>query len=156
MNFFIFFCKKNNMKKLLAELKTFLMRGNVVDMAVGIVIGAAFGKVVSSFVNDILMPPIAILVGNTNFANLSVVLKHAVMDGSTIVSPAITWNYGNFIQTLIDFLIVGTAVFFVIKAMNQLSHKKVETADEKPVDKSEPTNEEKLLTEIRDLLKKEN
>ncbi|HNW21380.1 MAG TPA: large conductance mechanosensitive channel protein MscL, partial [Bacteroidales bacterium] len=89
------------MKKLLAELKIFLMRGNVVDMAVGIIIGAAFGKVVSSFVNDVLMPPISILIGNTNFSDLNIVLKQAVVEGSTIVSPAITWNYGNFIQTII-------------------------------------------------------
>jgi len=150
MNFFIFFCKKN-MKKLLAELKIFLMRGNVVDMAVGIIIGAAFGKVVSSFVNDVLMPPISILIGNTNFSDLNIVLKQAVVEGSTVVSPAITWNYGNFIQTIIDFIIVGTAVFFVIKAMNELSHKK----EEEPAKTLEPTNEEKILSEIRDLLKKE-
>ncbi len=150
MNFFIFFCKKN-MKKLLAELKIFLMRGNVVDMAVGIIIGAAFGKVVSSFVNDVLMPPISILIGNTNFSDLNIVLKQAVVEGSKIVSPAITWNYGNFIQTIIDFIIVGTAVFFVIKAMNELSHKK----EEEPAKTLKPTNEEKILSEIRDLLKKE-
>lgn len=139
------------MKKLLAELKIFLMRGNVVDMAVGIIIGAAFGKVVSSFVNDVLMPPISILIGNTNFSDLNIVLKQAVVEGSTVVSPAITWNYGNFIQTIIDFIIVGTAVFFVIKAMNELSYKK----EEEPAKTPEPTNEEKLLSEIRDLLKKE-
>lgn len=150
MNFFIFFCKKN-MKKLLAELKIFLMRGNVVDMAVGIIIGAAFGKVVSSFVNDVLMPPISILIGNTNFSDLNIVLKQAVIEGSTVISPAITWNYGNFIQTIIDFIVVGTAVFFVIKAMNELSHKK----EEAPAKTPELTNEEKLLSEIRDLLKKE-
>ena len=85
MNFFIFFCKKN-MKKLLAELKIFLMRGNVVDMAVGIIIGAAFGKVVSSFVNDVLMPPISILIGNTNFSDLNIVLKQAVVEGSNSIT----------------------------------------------------------------------
>lgn len=140
------------MKKLLAELKAFLMRGNVVDMAVGIVIGAAFGKVVTSFVNDILMPPISLLLGSTNFSDLKIVLKKAVVDGTNVVTPAITWNYGNFIQIIIDFLIVGTAIFFLIKGMNQLSRKK----EEAPALAPEPSNEEKLLAEIRDLMKKEN
>ncbi|HOO19665.1 MAG TPA: large-conductance mechanosensitive channel protein MscL [Paludibacteraceae bacterium] len=140
------------MKKLLAELKAFLMRGNVVDMAVGIVIGAAFGKVVTSFVNDILMPPISLLLGSTNFSDLKIVLKKAVVDGTNVVTPAITWNYGNFIQIIIDFLIVGTAIFFLIKGMNQLSRKK----EEAPAPAPEPSNEEKLLAEIRDLMKKEN
>ncbi|HOK35890.1 MAG TPA: large-conductance mechanosensitive channel protein MscL [Paludibacteraceae bacterium] len=140
------------MKELLAELKAFLMRGNVVDMAVGIVIGAAFGKVVTSFVNDILMPPISLLLGSTNFSDLKIVLKNAVVEGTNVVAPAITWNYGNFIQIIIDFLIVGTAIFFLIKGMNQLSRKK----EEAPAPAPEPTNEEKLLAEIRDLMKKEN
>ena len=108
------------------ELKQFLLRGNVVDMAVGIVVGAAFGKVVTSFVNDILMPPIALLLGNTQFDELKVVLREAVVSGDQIAKEAITWNYGAFIQTAVDFLIVGTAIFFVIKAMNRLSRKKPE------------------------------
>lgn len=133
------------------ELKEFLMRGNVVDMAVGIVIGAAFGKIVTSFVNDILMPPIALLLGDSKFVELKVVLKEAVMDGSEILTPAITWNYGAFIQSVVDFLIVGVSIFLVIKAMNKLKRKKVE----EPVVEAppEPTKEEALLTEIRDLLK---
>lgn len=127
------------------------MRGNVVDMAVGIVIGAAFGKIVTSFVNDILMPPIAMLVGDSRFAELKVVLKGAVMEGAEVVTPAITWNYGAFIQAVVDFLIVGTAIFMVIKAMNSMKRKKEEEpAPEAP---AEPTKEEVLLTEIRDLLK---
>lgn len=127
------------------------MRGNVVDMAVGIVIGAAFGKIVTSFVNDILMPPIAMLVGDSQFAELKVVLKGAVMEGAEVVTPAITWNYGAFIQAVVDFLIVGTAIFMVIKAMNSMKRKKEEEpAPEAP---AEPTKEEVLLTEIRDLLK---
>ena len=97
------------------ELKEFLMRGSVVDMAVGIVIGAAFGKIVTSFVNDILMPPIALLLGDSKFVELKVVLKEAVMDGSEILTPAITWNYGAFIQCVVDFLIVGVSIFVVIK-----------------------------------------
>ena len=133
------------------ELKEFLLRGSVVDMAVGIVIGAAFGKIVTSFVNDILMPPIALLLGDSKFVELKVVLKEAVMEGSEILTPAITWNYGAFIQSVVDFLIVGVSIFLVIKAMNKLKRKKVE----EPVVEAppEPTKEESLLTEIRDLLK---
>ncbi|HPD44164.1 large-conductance mechanosensitive channel protein MscL [Seramator thermalis] len=133
------------------ELKQFLLRGNVADMAVGIVIGAAFGKIVTSFVNDILMPPIALLLGNTQFDQLKLVLREAVVSGDKITHEAITWNYGAFIQTVVDFLIVGTAIFFVIKAMNRLSSKKPEAPAAPPA----PSKEEQLLTEIRDLLKKE-
>lgn len=133
------------------ELKEFLMRGSVVDMAVGIVIGGAFGKIVTSFVNDILMPPIAMLVGDGQFNDLNIVLKQAVMEGSEVVTPAITWNYGSFIQAVIDFLIIGTAIFMVIKAMNSMKRKK----EEAPAPAPEPTKEETLLTEIRDLLKKQ-
>ena len=133
------------------ELKQFLLRGNVVDMAVGIVIGAAFGKIVTSFVNDILMPPIALLLGNTQFDQLKLVLREAVVSGDKVIHEAITWNYGAFIQTVVDFLIVGTAIFFVIKAMNRLSSKKPEAPAAPPA----PSKEEQLLTEIRDLLKKE-
>ena len=133
------------------ELKEFLMRGNVVDMAVGVIIGGAFGKIVTSFVNDILMPPISMLLGNTNFTDLQVVLKKAVIDAQGVETiPAITWNYGTFIQTIVDFLIIGISIFFVIKGMNKLSRKKEEPAPPAP---AEPSNEEKLLTEIRDLLK---
>jgi large conductance mechanosensitive channel len=133
------------------ELKEFLMRGSVVDMAVGIVIGAAFGKIVTSFVNDILMPPIAFLLGDSKFVELKVVLKQAVMEGNEIITPAITWNYGAFIQSVIDFLIIGVSIFLVIKAMNKMKRKKeVEPVVEAP---PEPTKEEALLTEIRDLLK---
>jgi large conductance mechanosensitive channel len=133
------------------ELKQFLLRGNVMDMAVGIVIGAAFGKVVTSFVNDILMPPIALLLGNTKFDQLKLVLREAVVSGDQVAKEAITWNYGAFIQTAIDFLIVGTAIFFVIKAMNRLSRKKPEAPAAPPA----PSKEEQLLTEIRDLLSKD-
>jgi large conductance mechanosensitive channel len=133
------------------ELKQFLLRGNVVDMAVGIVVGAAFGKVVTSFVNDILMPPIALLLGNTKFDQLKLVLREAVVSGDQVAKEAITWNYGTFIQTAIDFLIVGTAIFFVIKAMNRLSRKKPEAPAAPPA----PSKEEQLLTEIRDLLSKD-
>lgn len=134
-----------------SELKEFLMRGSVVDMAVGIVIGGAFGKIVTSFVNDILMPPIALIANQGQFTDLSIVLRQAAMDGAEVITPAITWNYGAFIQAVVDFLIIGTAIFLVIKGMNSLkSKKKEEPAPETP---PEPTKEEKLLTEIRDLLK---
>jgi large conductance mechanosensitive channel len=133
------------------ELKDFLMRGNVVDMAVGIVIGAAFGKIVTSFVNDILMPPIATLLGDSRFAELKIILKEAAMEGTEVVTPAITWNYGAFIQAVVDFVIVGTAIFIVIKGMNSLKRKKEEAPA--PAAAPEPTKEEVLLTEIRDLLK---
>lgn len=132
-----------------SELKEFLLRGNVVDMAVGIVIGAAFGKIVTSFVNDILMPPIAMLMGDTKFAEMKVVLREAVMNGAEVAKPAITWNYGAFIQTVVDFLIVGVSIFLVIKAMNKMKRKKVEEPAAPPA----PTKEEQLLSEIRDLLK---
>lgn len=133
------------------ELKDFLMRGNVVDMAVGIVIGAAFGKIVTSFVNDILMPPIAMLLGDSRFSELKIILKEAAMEGTEVVTPAITWNYGAFIQAVVDFVIVGTAIFIVIKGMNSLKRKKEEAPA--PAAAPEPTKEEVLLTEIRDLLK---
>ena len=102
------------------------MRGSVVDMAVGIVIGGAFGKIVTSFVNDILMPPLALISDQGQFVDLKLVLRQAVMDGAEVVTPAVTWNYGAFIQTIVDFVIIGTAIFMVIKAMNSLKRKKEE------------------------------
>ena len=130
------------------EFKTFAMKGNVVDMAVGIIIGAAFGKIVSSIVNDIIMPPIGLLVGGVDFKELKVVLKEA-----TEVAPAVSLNYGNFIQVIFDFLIVAIAVFMVIKALNIAKRKKDE-APPAPAPEPTATKEEVLLTEIRDLLKK--
>jgi len=126
------------------EFKEFAMRGNVVDMAVGIVIGAAFGKIVSSFVNDVLMPPIGLLLGGVDFSDLMITLKAAA--GET---PAVILKYGVFINTVIDFLIVAFAIFMVIKGMNTLK-KKEEAAPAAP---PAPSKEETLLTEIRDALK---
>lgn len=134
------------------ELKEFMLRGNVIDMAVGIVIGGAFGKIVTSFVNDILMPPISLLLGSTKFSEMKVVFKEAVMSGEDIIDPAITWNYGMFLQNVMDFLIIGISIFFVIKGINKMRKKKEEKPTPEPA--PEPTKEEKLLTEIRDLLKK--
>ena len=132
--------------KLVDEFKAFAMKGNVVDLAVGIIIGAAFGKIVSSIVSDIIMPPLGLLIGGVNFTDLKIVLKAAV----DATHPAVTWNYGNFLQVSFDFLIVALAVFMVIKAINA-SKRKEETAPAAP---PAPTKEEILLTEIRDLLKK--
>ena len=131
--------------KLLDEFKAFAMKGNVVDMAVGIIIGAAFGKIVSSVVSDIIMPPLGLLIGGVNFTDLKLVMKAA-----TESVPAVTWNYGNFIQVCFDFLIVAIAVFIMIKAMNAAKKKEEATPSAPPV----VPNEEILLTEIRDLLKK--
>lgn len=135
------------MKKFLQEFKAFAMRGNVVDMAVGVIIGGAFGKIVTSLVNDILMPPIGWLLGGTDFSKLSVTFP--VREG---MDP-VTWNYGNFIQVIIDFLIVAFCIFLLIKGINKLTslHKKEEEAAPAPA--PEPSAEEKLLSEIRDLLK---
>jgi large conductance mechanosensitive channel len=131
--------------KILNEFKAFAMKGNMVDMAVGIIIGAAFGKIVSSLVNDIIMPPIGLLLGGVNFTDLKLVMKAA-----TETVPAVTWNYGNFVQVVIDFLIVAWAIFMLVKAMNA-AKKKEEAAPAAP---PAPTKDQALLTEIRDLLKK--
>jgi large conductance mechanosensitive channel len=128
------------------EFKDFAMRGNVVDMAVGIVIGAAFGKIVSSMVSDVIMPPIGVIVGGVDFSDLSLVLVEATAD-----SAAVTLKYGMFLQTVFDFVIVAFAIFMVIKGMNKLK-KKEEAAPPPPP--PAPSKEEQLLTEIRDLLKK--
>lgn len=125
------------------EFKEFALRGNVVDLAVGLIIGGAFGKIVSSFVADVIMPPLGLLIGNVSFSNLAVTLKDATAD-----APAVTLNYGMFVQTIFDFLIVALAIFFVVKGMNKLQKAKVEAPAPPPA----PTVEEKLLTEIRDLL----
>ena len=128
---------------MMQEFKTFAMRGNVVDMAVGIIIGGAFGKIVSSFVADVIMPPIGILIGGVDFSNLAIVIKEAVGDVA-----AVTINYGVFIQTVLDFTIIAFAIFMAIKAMNSMKKEKEETPEEPPA----PSKEETLLTEIRDIL----
>lgn len=130
---------------MMQEFKKFAMRGNVVDMAVGIIIGAAFGKIVSSFVADIVMPPIGMMIGGVDFADLAIVLREATAD-----QAAVTVAYGKFIQTLLDFLIIAFAIFMVVKGMNSMK-KKEEAAP--PAAPPKPTPEQELLTEIRDLLK---
>jgi large conductance mechanosensitive channel len=136
--------------KIIDEFKAFALKGNVIDMAVGIIIGGAFGKIVSSVVNDIIMPPIGLLVGGVNFTDLKIVMKEAVG-----TAPAVTLNYGNFLQVTFDFLIIAFSIFMVIKFMNNLNRKK-EAAEKTatPPPPAAPSKEEQLLTEIRDLLKK--
>lgn len=131
------------------EFKEFAMRGNVVDMAVGIIIGAAFGKIVSSLVADIIMPPIGLMMGGVDFTDLVIVLQEATGTGDNLVE-AVTINYGVFIQTVIDFLIIAFAIFMVIKGMNRMKRKE----EEKPAEPPKPSKEEVLLTEIRDALRK--
>ena len=128
-----------------SEFKSFAMKGNVVDMAVGIIIGAAFGKIIASLVADVNMPPIGLALGGVNFSDLAFVMKEAV-DGA----PAVVVSWGKFIQTVIDFLIIAMAVFVGIKAMNSMKKKEEEAPKAPP----EPSKEEVLLGEIRDLLKK--
>ena len=138
--------------KLLDEFKAFALKGNVVDMAVGIIIGGAFGKIVSSLVSDIIMPPIGMLIGGMNFTNLHIVLQKAHMNEATgKMVEAVTLNYGNFIQTTIDFLIIAFSIFIAIKFMNKLRFKKAEAPA--PAAPPAPSKEEILLTEIRDILK---
>ena len=131
------------------EFKEFAMKGNVIDLAVAVIIGGAFGKIVSSFVADIVMPLIGLLLGGVNFTDLKWVIKDAVMENGVEKVAAATLNYGNFIQVTIDFLIIALAIFLAIKAMNSLK-KKEEPATEAP---AAPSAEETLLGEIRDLLK---
>lgn len=133
------------------EFKTFAMRGNVVDMAVGIIIGGAFGKIVSSVVSDIIMPPVGLLIGGVKFENLKIILKHAQTDAVTgKVTEAVSINYGNFISTALDFIIIALAIFMFIKLINSMKHKE-EAQPASPA----PTKEEELLTDIRDLLKEQ-
>lgn len=130
---------------MLKEFKNFAIKGNLIDMAIGIIIGAAFGKIVASFVADIIMPPIGLLIGGVNFTDLNIILQKA-----TVEAPAVTLNYGNFLQIVFDFLIVAFTIFMVVKAINKMKKKE----EAKVVAPPEPTKEEILLTEIRDLLKK--
>ena len=138
------------MKKFIDEFKSFAMRGNVLDMAVGVIIGGAFGKIVSSVVDDIIMPPIGWLIGGVNFSDLKVTLPTVEVPGGDKLQAA-TINYGNFLQTCLDFLIVAFCIFILIKVVNRLAKKEKKPA-ETPAPPT-PSAEEKLLTEIRDLLK---
>ena len=135
---------------MISEFKEFAMRGNVVDLAVGVVIGAAFGKIVASLVNDIIMPSIGYLVGGVNFSDLAFELKAATVDATGAAVPAVLVKYGAFIQTIVDFLIIAFAIFVAVKVINSLKRKQAEA----PAAPAEPSEEVKLLTEIRDALKR--
>lgn len=135
---------------LMKEFKEFAVKGNVMDMAIGVVIGGAFGKIVSSLVSDIIMPLISAVTGGLTFTNWKWVIRQAVMDGETIVKPELSVTWGNFLQVIFDFIIIAFCIFLVVKGMNKLK-KKEEPAPAAP---AEPSEDIKLLTEIRDLLKK--
>ena len=138
------------MSKFFNEFKEFAMRGNVIDMAVGVIVGGAFGKIVTSLVNDIIMPPLGFALGRVDFTDLSIKLGEKLAeDGKTM--EAVTLNYGNFIQEVVNFLIIAFCIFLAIKGINSLSKKKKEVKEEPAA--PAPTKEEALLEEIRDLLK---
>jgi large conductance mechanosensitive channel len=128
---------------MMSEFKDFAMRGNVVDLAVGVVIGGAFGKIVTSLVNDVIMPPIGVAMGGVDFSDLAMTIQEASGDVA-----AVTINYGSFIQTLINFIIIAFAIFMVVKGMNKMKKKE----EEKPAEPAKPSKEEELLTQIRDAL----
>ena len=146
---------KEKGKGFIGEFKEFIARGNVMDMAVGVIIGGAFGKISTSLVNDVIMPAVSMLTGGVDFSAWKIVLKQAVIENGEEVAAAVTVNYGAFLATIVDFLIVAFAIFCVIKAINKMHRKKEEAPAPEPAPEPEPepTAEEKLLTEIRDLLK---
>ena len=141
------------MSKFIQEFKKFAMRGNVIDMAVGIIIGGAFGKIVSSIVADLIMPAVGLLVGGINFSDMKWVIKEAVLDGETEVSPEVAITYGNFVQVVIDFIIIAFAVFLLVKGVNALANARKKEEEAKPAAPAAPPADIQLLTEIRDLLK---
>jgi large conductance mechanosensitive channel len=135
---------------MLKEFKEFAVKGNMVDLAVGIIIGGAFGKVVSSIVSDVLMPPLGFLIGGINFTDIKIHLKAPAIELAGRAAQEVTINIGNFIQAMVDFTIIAFAVFLLVKAINRMNKK----AEEAPAAPPAPTKQEELLTEIRDLLKK--
>ncbi len=139
------------MKKFLTEFKEFAMRGNVVDMAVGVIIGGAFGKIVTSLVNDIIMPGVGVLTGGTNFSEFKFVIQQGVTNGTEVITPEVAITWGAFVQTIVDFLIIAFCIFVAIKAMNKF--KKAEAAPEPAPEAPAAPTQEELLAEIRDLLK---
>lgn len=138
------------MGKFLSDFKDFAMKGNVIDMAVGVIIGGAFGKIVSSLVNDIIMPLVSLCTGSVNFSDLKADLRGQQVDAAgNVVKEALTFNYGMFIQNIVDFLIIAFCIFVALRFMMKFKKKE----EEAPAPAPEPTAEEKLLTEIRDLIK---
>lgn len=140
------------MKKVAKEFKEFIMRGNVLDMAIGVIIATAFGKITTSLVNDVFMPFIGWLIGDIDLSYLNIVLREAVMDGETVITPAVVIGIGTFISTVIDFIIIALIVFAIVKLVNRMNRKKAEEPEATP-EEPEPSKEELLLTEIRDILK---
>ena len=143
------------MKKIVTEFKDFISRGNVMDMAVGVIVGGAFGKITSSLVNDVFMPFLGWIIGDIDLTALNITLSPAVMEGDTVVKEAVVVGIGSFLATILDFLIIAFAVFLMIKTINGF-HDKLKKQEEAPAEEPappEPSNEEKLLAEIRDLLK---
>lgn len=137
---------------MLKEFKEFAVKGNVIDLAVAVIIGTAFGKIVASFVNDVIMPPIGLLLGGMDFKDLKIYLKEGVLnDAGEVVTEAVTLNYGMFIQNVIDFAIIAFVIFLAINVINRLKRKE----EAAPAPPAEPTKSEMLLEEIRDLLKKQ-
>ncbi|MDR1974641.1 MAG: large-conductance mechanosensitive channel protein MscL [Bacteroidales bacterium] len=151
---------KSKKKSFLTQFKEFAMRGNVIDMAVGIIIGGAFGKIVSSIVTDIIMPPVGLLIGNMDFSKMKWVMKEAVEESGKIITPEVTLNYGEFINTIINFIIIAFSIFIVIRTINKVEERakhliEGDTNKDEATPPPPPTNEEVLLTEIRDLLKEQ-
>jgi large conductance mechanosensitive channel len=142
--------------KILKDFKEFAVKGNVIDLAVGIIIGAAFGKIISSLVNDIIMPPIGLLIGGIDFKDIAITMKDAVTDPASgkILKEAVTLKIGYFIQSVVDFIIVAFAIFMMIKGLANISRKKATEVPAAPSAPPAPTKDQELLTEIRDLLKK--
>lgn len=141
------------MKKFLNEFKEFAMRGNVVDMAVGVIIGGAFGKIVTSLVNDIIMPLVSVVTGGVNFTQNKIILKEAVKQGTEIINPEVAITWGVFIQSIVDFLIIAFCIFMAIRFMNKIKNATRKAEEEAAAEEVEPTEDQKLLMEIRDLLK---
>lgn len=141
------------MGKFLSDFKEFAMKGNVVDMAVGVIIGGAFGKIITSLVNDIMMPVISLCTGNVNFNNLTYTLRPETKnEAGEVISEAVNFNYGMFFQNIIDFTIIAFCIFIAIMVITKFKKKEAEA----PVAPPEPTKEEQLLTQIRDILEKQN
>lgn len=150
------------MKKFFEDFKAFALKGNIMDMAIGVIIGGAFGKIVTSLVNDIIMPLISLITGNVNFTELKYVFKEAILDeAGAVVTPEAALTYGNFIQTVVDFLIIALSIFLVLKVLLKAkeaaeSLKKKEEAEEEAAEEAKVDQNIELLTEIRDLLKEQN
>ena len=144
------------MKKFFSEFREFAMRGNVLDMAIGVIIGSAFGKITTSLVNDVFMPLVGLLIGGVDLGRLNLTLKAAVMDGDTVVKEPVTLGLGTFLSTVIDFILVAFVIFLMVKAINQF-HKLTKKKEEEAPAPEEPeaSTSEELLTEIRDLLKEQ-